>query len=193
MRWRGSSLIAVEWRPRTFFPRAHLRTPPAGHRATHVPLAGHPAGRARRAALAAAVVAANASSASRAARRSDRSCVRSRPLRALGLAVPRRQSPHTPRALLHAASPASCCSCWRSASPVAGALVVGLDGVVDDVLPPSGDGLPRAVGRDGLWRAAATRRIQQTCATLILSAALAIAATGPLLAALIGVQRSVRI
>lgn len=106
---------------------------------------------------------------------------------ALVLAVPALASRRTSlRALVRAASPGFLICVLALGVAVAGALSLGLDSVIDDVLP-RGDSLPALLGVTVL-AALLANAINNLPATLILLPALADRGTGPLLAALIGLN-----
>lgn len=92
----------------------------------------------------------------------------------------------TPRALLHAASPGFLLLVLALGIAVAGALSLGLGDVVDEIVP-HGDGLLALLGVAGV-AALLANAINNLPATLILLPVLADRGTGPLLAALIGVN-----
>jgi arsenical pump membrane protein len=103
------------------------------------------------------------------------------------LAVPALLSRRTSiSALVRAASPGFLICVLALGVAVAGALSLGLDGVVDDVLP-RGDGLLALLGV-AVVAALLANAINNLPATLILLPVLAHRGTGPLLAALIGVN-----
>ncbi|MDO8209913.1 SLC13 family permease [Conexibacter sp. CPCC 206217] len=106
---------------------------------------------------------------------------------ALVLAVPALASRRTSvRALVRAASPGFLVCVLALGVAVAGALSLGLDRVVDDLLP-RGDTLPALLGVTAV-AALLANAINNLPATLILLPALADRGTGPLLAALIGLN-----
>jgi arsenical pump membrane protein len=106
---------------------------------------------------------------------------------ALVLAVPALLTRRTSiAALVHAASPGFLVCVLALGVLVAGALSLGLDSVVDDLLP-RGDGLLALLGVTAV-AALLANAINNLPATLILLPVLADRGTGPLLAALIGVN-----
>ncbi|ADB53781.1 SLC13 family permease [Conexibacter woesei] len=106
---------------------------------------------------------------------------------ALVLAVPALAARRTtPRALLHAASPGFLLFVLALGVVVAIALSLGLDDIVDRIVP-HGDGLLALLGVAGV-AALLANAVNNLPATLILLPVLADRGTGPLLAALIGVN-----
>lgn len=106
---------------------------------------------------------------------------------ALALAVPALLTRRTsPRALVRAASPSFLAGVLALGVAVGIALSLGLDSVVERIVP-SGDGLPALLGVAAV-AALLANAINNLPATLILLPILADRGTGPLLAALIGVN-----